>query len=68
MISPYVSGRARGGRGLGIAAKKATHTIPIVVAALGDPVALGLIASKAQSGGNVTGITPYGEGLTGKTA
>ena len=53
---------------MGIAAKKATHTIPIVVAALGDPVALGLIASKAQSGGNVTGITPYGEGLTGKTA
>src|SRR6516165_239225 len=64
IISPYVSGRARGGRG-GIAAKKATDTIPIV-AALGDPVALGLIASEAQSGGNVTGITPYVKGLPAK--
>jgi putative ABC transport system substrate-binding protein len=49
-----------------VAAKKATDTIPIVVAALGDPVALGLIASEARPGGNVTGITPYVKGLPAK--
>jgi putative tryptophan/tyrosine transport system substrate-binding protein len=49
-----------------VVAKKATDTIPIVVAALGDPVALGLIASEARPGGNVTGITPYVKGLPAK--
>ena len=49
-----------------VAAKKATDTIPIVVAALGDPIDLGLIASEARPGGNVTGITPYVKGLPAK--
>jgi putative ABC transport system substrate-binding protein len=49
-----------------VVAKKATDTIPIVVAALGDPVALGLIASEARPGGNVTGVTPYVKGLPAK--
>ena len=38
-----------------IAAKQATSTIPIVVAATGDFVAQGLAASLARPGGNVTG-------------
>jgi putative ABC transport system substrate-binding protein len=49
-----------------VAAKKATDTIPIVVPVLADPVALGLIASDARPGGNVTGIAPYVKGLPAK--
>jgi putative ABC transport system substrate-binding protein len=46
--------------------KKATDTIPIVVAVLADAVALGLVASDARPGGNVTGIAPYVKGLPAK--
>jgi putative tryptophan/tyrosine transport system substrate-binding protein len=49
-----------------VAASKATSTIPIVVAALADPVALGFAASDARPTGNVTGITPYVKGLPAK--
>jgi putative ABC transport system substrate-binding protein len=51
------------------AAKNATGTIPIVMVAVTDPVATGLIASLARPGGNVTGLSfsvgleTYGKGL-----
>jgi putative ABC transport system substrate-binding protein len=49
-----------------VAARKVTATIPIVSPALADAVHLGLIASEARPGGNVTGIEPYVAGLPAK--
>src|SRR5258708_7234856 len=37
------------------AARRATSTVPIVMVAVGDPVANGLVASLARPGGNITG-------------
>ena len=45
---------------------KVTSTIPIVCPALADAVRLGLAASEARPGGNVTGIEPYVAGLPAK--
>ena len=47
------------------AAKRATKTIPIVMASVTDPVGTGLVASLAHPGGNVTGLSNFSE-LGGK--
>jgi putative ABC transport system substrate-binding protein len=48
------------------AAKKATTTIPIVMANVGDPVGAGFVASLARPGGNVTGLASLSTELNTK--
>jgi putative tryptophan/tyrosine transport system substrate-binding protein len=48
------------------AARRATSTIPIVMAPVGDPVGLGLITSLARPGGNITGLTNIAVDLSAK--
>ena len=49
-----------------LAAKQETSSIPIVTASGSDPVELGLVASLARPGGNVTGVTSIQSELAGK--
>jgi putative tryptophan/tyrosine transport system substrate-binding protein len=49
-----------------LAAKNATGSIPIVMAASGDPVGGGIVSSLARPGGNVTGLSTIGIELAGK--
>lgn len=48
------------------ALKQVTSTIPIVMAASGDPVAVGFVASLGHPGGNVTGLSTVSQDLVGK--
>jgi putative tryptophan/tyrosine transport system substrate-binding protein len=48
------------------AAKRATSTIPIVLPAVGDPVASGLVSSLARPGGNVTGLSMLNTEISAK--
>ncbi len=48
------------------AAKQATSMIAIVMAASGDPVGAGLVASLAHPGGNVTGLSTVSAEMAGK--
>ena len=48
------------------AAKQATESIPIVMAAVADPVALGFVNSLARPGGNITGLSSIQSELVGK--
>jgi putative tryptophan/tyrosine transport system substrate-binding protein len=49
-----------------LAAKQATKTIPIVMAAIADAEASGVVASLARPGGNVTGLTIFVPELAAK--
>jgi putative tryptophan/tyrosine transport system substrate-binding protein len=45
---------------------QATHTVPIVFAAVADPVGSGFVDSLSQPGGNATGFMQFEYGLSGK--
>lgn len=50
-----------------IAAQKATRTVPIVVASMGDPVRMGVVTNLARPGGNLTALSVgYTDGFAGK--
>ena len=49
-----------------LAAKSATSTIPIVLTAVGDILALGLVSSLRVPGGNITGLSTFVPDLTAK--
>ena len=48
------------------ALQRESHEIPIVFAALADPVGSGFIASLSRPGGNITGVMQYEPSVTGK--
>jgi len=48
------------------AVKRATRTIPIVMALSTDPVATGFVASLTRPGGNITGLSNISAALSGK--
>jgi len=48
------------------AVKKATTSVPLVMVAVGDPVASGLVSNLARPAGNITGLTSMGDELEGK--
>src|SRR5262249_54813872 len=49
-----------------IAARRATSTVAVVFVGVADPVGLGLVASLARPGANVTGIANFASDLSGK--
>jgi putative ABC transport system substrate-binding protein len=49
-----------------LAVKKATSTVPVVMAAVGDPVGTGIVHNLARPGGNITGLSAIAPDLEGK--
>ena len=46
--------------------QRATSAIPVVIAASGDPLAFGFVASLSRPGGNITGLSNIGADLSTK--
>ena len=57
---------AGGGTLTAQAAKQATRTVPVVMVAVGDAIASGLVATLARPGGNVTGLSALAPDIAGK--
>jgi ABC-type uncharacterized transport system substrate-binding protein len=55
-----------GGTPAVMAAKQAAPVVPIVFAAVGDPVGSGFVTTLARPGGNVTGLSSLAVDLAGK--
>src|SRR4029450_13637481 len=62
-----IAAGAPSGSTVALAAKAATTTIPIIFAVAENPVRLGLVASFARPGGNLTGINTYSAELVAKS-
>jgi len=56
---------AQGTKAVGVLQQQ-TRTIPIVFNYVSDPIGSGFVASLARPGGNITGISLYEAGITGK--
>ena len=55
-----------GGTQVNLVVKKATATIPIIMANTDDPLGSGLVDSLARPGGNITGLSSMSQELSGK--
>ena len=66
LIALNVEALVISGTPVAFAAKKASTTTPIVLAAVGDAVGTGIIPSLARPGGNITGLTTLAAPIEGK--